>query len=196
VYVSAWGNVTVVDGNTRTVTKKLPPNDAFDVALDPEGATLYTHSESTPGTVAVVDTRTGNVLRMITTTYLPMGMAVDPATRTLYLANAEPAPGYFNAGTSKGIVLTTINADTPQTFEIPLGRPEIATGIAVDPHNHDLYITTESDHVDVVDPGGRKGLATATVGRYPRGPALDTQRRILYTANLLDDTVSVVDYNT
>jgi len=179
LYVAA-GNVIVIDTTTRTVTKSLPPDDPFEMAVDPGTATLYVGSAMSPGAVSVIDTVAGSAIRTIPTSDTPWALAVDRGTHT----------AYFTYGADTGTVLTMIDAHTRGTVEILVGGRG-SQGIAVDPGNHNVYVTT-GNTVAVVDPSARKVIGTVQVGQNPYGPVLDPGTHTLYTANGRDNTVSVV----
>jgi len=129
----------------------------------------------------------------------PTGLAVDPLTSTLYVANG---------GSS---TLSLIDARTCNAREqAGCGRRatvathgESPVGVAIDPATSTIYAAnTLSDTVAVIDARTCNATDTSGCGNTPalvhvgRGPellALDGATHTLYVPNVFDDSVSVVD---
>ncbi|MEU4271362.1 YncE family protein [Streptomyces sp. NPDC026092] len=98
-----------------------------------------------------------------------MGVAVDPTTRTGYVANLA-------AGTVSAVDLTAQKV----TGTIPVeGNPK---ALAYDPGTKTLYAAqTGASAVAVVDPERAAVTETITTGERPSAVALDTEAHTLYT---------------
>jgi DNA-binding beta-propeller fold protein YncE len=131
----------------------------------------------------------------------PRGMAVDPATDTIYVANH--AEGDF-AGTVSVINGATCNG----TDHTGCGQTTATTaagfgvaGVAVDPGTHKVYVTNdEGTSVSVINgatcngtdhTGCSQAPAEDAVGNYPNAVGVDTSVGTAYVSNL-DNTVSVI----
>lgn len=192
LYVATSEELIVIDTTSRTVTDSYPfpgGHNPFEVAFEPDTATLYVTDALSPGAVTEIDTATRNRLKTIPASDTPMALAVDQGTHTVYTANPSGA----------GTVLTEIDFHTDSPVTIPIGSRR-SGGIAIAPDTHTVYLTTGNyaptgDTVTVVDPNARKVTATVPVGRNAYGPVLDTGSHTLFTANKLDNTVSVIKFS-
>jgi len=110
----------------------------------------------------------------------PAGVAVDPAARTVYVAN-----------TGSGTVSVISAATSTVTRTIPVGsQPDV---VAVDPAARTVYVTSASDdRVSVIDVATSRVTATIRVGSGPQGVAVDPDTHAAYEANESGNTVSVI----
>ncbi len=114
----------------------------------------------------------------------PTGVAVDPATDTVYVTNQ-------NSGT-----VSVIDGSTDaETATISVGI--WPGGIAVDPATDTVYVANYGSHtVSVIDGSTDAVTATVSVGAGPEGIAVDPVTDIVYVANHTSTTVSVIDGST
>ena len=116
----------------------------------------------------------------------PDGVAVDPGTHAVYVANA-----FDNT-------VSVIDASTRTvTATVPVGYDPV--GVAVDPGTHTVYVTNlDGDTVSVIDGSTRTVTATVPAGKYPQGVAVDPGTHTVYVTNLVgaNNTVSVIDGST
>ena len=154
----------------------------------------------------------------------PLGVAVDPATHTVYVTNtwdgtvsvideatravtATIPVGTYPAGVAvdpaagtvyvtNGTGVSVIDAATRAvTATIPVGTSP--AGVAVDPSTHTVYVANEGGGtVSVIDAATRAVTATIPVGSYPYGVAVDPATHTAYVTNFGDGTVSVIDEAT
>jgi len=114
----------------------------------------------------------------------PQGVAVDPAARTVYVANQG------------GGTVSVIDAATGTvTRTIPVGS--LPEGVAVDPAARTVYVTKANQRygtatVLVVDEAASTVTATVPVGSEPAGVAVDPDSHTAYVANAGAGTVSVI----
>jgi YVTN family beta-propeller protein len=177
------GNLTVMDGTTYErlyVHIGLPRHTGwyYDVAVDPERNLIYATYNG--GWVYVVD---GSTNRVVTTIPLPGkvpgGIAVDPSTRRIYVANSDP-----------GSVLVIDGATNTVVEEVPLpGKPE---DIAVNRANHHAYATVNllpaepnapPSAVSIIDGTTNTLISTVRIGYWNNGAA----------ANATNDRAYVID---
>jgi len=116
----------------------------------------------------------------------PAGLAVDPATHRLYIAE-------FAEVEVVDLSTDAIVADIPTGYD--------TVQVAVDQKTDTIYADNQYDPMDygsvyVID--GRTNSVTAmiTVGHYPNGIAVDSVTDRVYVANTEDHTVSVIDGRT
>jgi YVTN family beta-propeller protein len=110
----------------------------------------------------------------------PLGVAVDPAARTVYVANAgDDTVSVIDAAT--GTVTGTI----------PVGSGPDA--VAVDPAARTVYVANaDGGTVSVIDGATSTVTATLPVGSWPDGVAVDPGTHTAYVANLFGNSVSVI----
>ncbi len=114
----------------------------------------------------------------------PLGVAVDPGTRTIYVANGFDDTMSVIDGKTNTVTATVAVGDYPH-------------GVAVDPGTHTVYVTnTDADTVSVIDGTTNTVTATVAVGKYPRKVAVDPGTHTVYVSNGNGGTVSVIDGTT
>ena len=101
--------------------------------MDPGTRTVNVTNFHDPGTVFVIDEATGTVTHTITAGYFPWAVAVDPAARTVYVANELG-----------GTVSVIDGATSTVTATIPVGSYPDA--VAVDPGTHTASVTNYSSN--------------------------------------------------
>jgi DNA-binding beta-propeller fold protein YncE len=131
----------------------------------------------------------------------PSGIAVDPATNTIYTANLADGElagsvTVINGATCNGSN-TTGCGDPTHTVAAGFG----SAGIALDPTTHRVYVTNiEDTSVSVINGASCNGRDAAgcgqsppkiAVGNYPNAIAIDPAARTAYVSNG-DSTVSVI----
>jgi YVTN family beta-propeller protein len=191
VYVANSENnaVSVIDGATRTVTATVPVGaDESGVAVDPGVNTVYVTTERMCGNapctsknmVSVIDGATRTVTATVPAGANPRGVAVDPDTHTVYVANYD------------GTVSVIDGATRTVTATVPAG--ENPNGVAVDPGTHTVYIINSNNTVSVIDGSTRTVTATVPVGKFPVDLAVDPSTHTVYVTNRYDNTVSVIEH--
>jgi len=114
----------------------------------------------------------------------PDGVAVDPGTHAVYVANA-----FDNT-------VSVIDASTRTvTATVPVGYDPV--GVAVDPGTHTVYVTNfdgDTVSVSVIDGSTRTVTATVPVGRNPNGVAVDPGSHTVYVTNYQSNSVSVIEH--
>ena len=91
----------------------------------------------------------------------PGGVAVDPGTRTVYVANI-----------GDGTVSVIDEATNTVTATIGVGNGP--NGIAADPTTHTLYVANGlGDDITIIDTASRKAIISIPVGRVPWGIVVD-----------------------
>ena len=79
------------------------------------------------------------------------------------------------------------------TATVPVGK--WASGVAVDPGTHTVYVTNVDDNtVAVIDGSTRTVTATVPVGKHPDEVAVDPGTHTVYVTNFKDNTVSVIEH--
>jgi YVTN family beta-propeller protein len=143
----------------------------------------------------------------------PNAGEVDPADDTLYTANYDNTISAFdlshcNATSASDLAgCATVTPGTVMPFPPPLPHDlnaDAALYLAVDVPLHSVYVSFQRDDALMVvdtnvcngsNPAGCAMLnpPVARTGAQPEGVVLDPQTQTLYTANVTDNDVSVID---
>jgi len=194
-YDAANGNVYVTNNFTNSVSVINVASDKLvatvpvgfapaQSAVDPVNGYVYvTNNDS--GTVTVIDGASSTVVTTVQTDGLyPDGIAFDPANDCMYVA--EHGNGEGNDA------IAVVNA-TSNTLEHNIASLHSPSGVAYDPIDGEVYVTTGISSVEVVDPATNTIAGQITVGQGPSGIALDPANGYLYVANSISGTVSVIN---
>jgi DNA-binding beta-propeller fold protein YncE len=154
--------LAVIDGSTDTVTANISvPAGAYLPAVNILTNRVYIatcdeYVTPAPCSVTVVNGNKDKVIASIPITTTAggglTGIAVDPITFNVYVANASDNVIDIINGFSNTISGTIdLNGAAPQ-------------GITINPVNNQLYVTFGTSQVDVIDTGSNTIVDTATVG--------------------------------
>ena len=190
LYVSTSHGISVVDTTKQNVTDTIPlERTGEELTIDTTQSKLYmAHNgwgtRRQLGTVTVIDTNTHRVDTIIIgERKAPTGLAVDPATDSLFVAN--------NMDGTVSVVDTTTHRVTDT---IPVGRNPI--GVAVDSAAHAVYVANgNSSSVSVIDTQTRRVTDTIE-GVNSARLAVDATAGLLFVANEGDGTVTVINTST
>jgi YVTN family beta-propeller protein len=126
------------------------------------------------------------VAKTITVGSGPVGVAVDPNTGTVFVANSL-----------KKTVSVISEATETVTKTIAVGNyPE---AVAVDPNTGTVYVVDGHENngtVSVISEATETVTKTIAVGSYPEGVAVDPNTGTVYVANYVTGTVSVISEAT
>jgi YVTN family beta-propeller protein len=173
--VLACGTAAALTGLPETARGRGEYLSPLAVAADRDGKTLYV-AEATARQIAVVDLAAGNVVRTISLSDEPGGLALANDGMALYVV----------VGSVKGKV---------QAISLPKGKVAATfavghtpTAIAVSPDGKTLYVANRfNNNVSVVDVAARKETAKIPVLREPVATVLTPDGRFLFVANLLPE---------
>jgi YVTN family beta-propeller protein len=134
--------------------------------------------------ISVIDGGTNTVMATVPVGLGPQGVAVNPGTNRIYVANYYSDNVSVIHGGTNTVVAT-----------IPVGL--YPDGVAVNPGTNRVYVTNfYSDDVSVIDGGTNTVVATVPVGLAPQGVAVDPGTNRVYVANHYSANVSVIDGGT
>jgi YVTN family beta-propeller protein len=198
----------------------------FGIALDPVTKTVYVTdlgSSDEGDTVSVVDGATCNALvrsgcgdtpATITVGSGPFGIAVNPATDSVYVANTGQLFTTADGSTVSVINGASCNAsETSGCGQVPasvtVGRAPF--GVAIDQATDTIYVVNNMggdtdatlSTIEGADCDGTNSSHCVSTpptslgpGRAPNGVALDPATHTLFTANFFNATVSEIDLAT
>ena len=158
---TGYGELSVIDTTSNAVssTINLKTVSSTAVRFNPDGTRAYVLNSFQPsptggfGTVSVIDTATNSVIASIVVDNTPIGMAVSPDGKYVYVTNS----GFSNTTNVPGNSVSVIDAVTNQvTATLDAGNNPY--GVAVSPINGLLYVVaTGNNAVSVIDPNGTDG---------------------------------------
>jgi YVTN family beta-propeller protein len=177
--------------------------------VDPSTRTLYV-ANTNDNTVSVINAATCNAIHtagcdQIPTTVavgsVPLALAVDQSTHTLYVANAG---GNFVSMIDTAACNATYTAGCTQApATVTVGSSPAL--LAINQATNTIYVpNSQADTVSVIDgatcnatdTSGCGHVSTLTVGSGAQAVALNLQTHTAYVANFNDGTVSVIDTAT
>ncbi|GGF29648.1 YncE family protein [Subtercola lobariae] len=186
------GQIVAIDGVTDTISGPPVPlsmvEPGNDLAVDPATNRLYVLEDDvpagSPGVLEVIDLTSRARLALITVGQGPWGLAVDSAHQRAYVNN-------FVDGT-----MTVINTvSNSMVSSVKVGTQ--AKSVAVDSATNTIFsVVGSTNSVQVVDGKSLAIVANLPVGRDPYGIAANPQTHFAYVANLLDDSVSIIQRPT
>jgi YVTN family beta-propeller protein len=222
LYISrpAAGVVSVVDLTTNTVKTTIPVSGPGRIAVDSSAHRAYVVSS---GALSVIDTTSNTVVSSIGGLVNPVGVAVDPSTHVVYVANYNSEVVSVIDTTATPVTLTNtgyagsrpwavaVDPTTHKAYAATLfgGSLAVVSGtsitnniggfvgpiqVTVDPVGRRAYVVNNNiDGVSVVDTDTETNLGTFNAGSGPSDMAVDPATGTGYVTNRNDDTVSVVD---
>jgi YVTN family beta-propeller protein len=134
--------------------------------------------------VAVIDTATNKVIKVLQAGSDPEQFALSPDGKRLYVANEDAALTSVVEAESGAVVA-----------RIQVGRePE---GVAVSPDGQWVLVSNESDNsVSVIDTKTLKVVSSVTVGKRPRDMAFTTDGKAAYVSGEMDASLYRMDVPT
>lgn len=165
--------VTGADSNTAATNEASRYLSPSTLAADPEGKYLYV-AEFTGRQVAVFDTASHTVHRVIPLPDRPSGLALSPDGTRLYVTAGAEAGRVYVVDTKLGAVSGSIMA----------GHSPNAPVLSRD--GKTLYVCNRHDNnVSVIDLDTKTEVATIDVTREPAAAILSADGRYLFAANQL-----------
>jgi len=152
----------------------------------------------------------------------PDALVYDPRTRRLFVFNgrshdasvldvhsgktlatiALPGKPEFAVVNEHGVVFVNIE-DTAQLVRIHTATPQVTavwkledcvapTGLALDSRTHRLFSVCQNERMVVTDALSGRHVASVPIGKGPDGVAFDAQRRLVFSTNGSDGTLTVI----
>ena len=202
---------TTVPNGDPTVIATIPLGEPFGAgtfaaAVNPRTNTVYA---TNPGAlsspvgldceshdVSVIDGSTNTVLTPITVGLNPFGLAVNPTTNRIYVANAGGA-GFDSCSSEASYIVSVIDGATNSvvnTITVGLGPGFVA----VNPKTNKIYVTLtggccdDGNGVAVIDGSTDAVVKTVTVDLDPFIVAVNPRTNLVYVTHA-GDKITVID---
>ena len=183
----AAGQAASFDLETLKIIKRYQAQDDADaITIDPTSGNVYVVN-SEPGTLTVIDPRGDKVVA-----------TVDTGSKLEYAVAGNNGRIYANGVATQQIfrIDTTTNR-VDATWPIPgCAAPH---GLAIDTASHRLFSSCQNSRLVVVNTDTGATIATLVIGRGTDAAAFDSTRKLIFSSNGIDGTISVireVDANT
>jgi DNA-binding beta-propeller fold protein YncE len=178
------GLAVAFDLKTMAVKARVPvEKDADAVAFDPASGHVFV-IEGDSKKVTAVDPKTNKVV------------ATLDGGEGLEYAVADGRGGLFVAGEEKRDVLRINTRTNTVTAHWPIADCASPHGAAIDAVAHRLFISCVNQRLVVVDTDSGKEIAGVPIGRGTDAAAFDPKRKLVFSSNGLDGTLSVIREET
>jgi len=168
----------------RTLTKIAVDRNPDFVAVNPATNTIYS-SNSSAGTVSVINGVTNRRSATVVVGGFPQGIAVNSATNQVYVA--------LFSGTDSTVSVIDGNTNTVVT-SIPVSG---ATYVAANAATNRIYVSDSDNTVRVIDGASNSVIATISFSGVLEELAVDAVRNLVYVAVIGNPpTIGVIDGET
>ena len=223
LYVTHNSRVEVVDSSTGKIIGAITGlKGTHGVALNPDGKTGYV-SDGAGNAIVVFDRADFSVKATVPAGTNPDGITYEPTTKTVWAFNGRsknvsvldtktntivattPLPGKpeFPQADGNGSVFANIEDKNEIAKLDAKGHQVVATwslegcdspsGLAIDRAAHRLFAVCDGGKMAIVDYATGKVVGLASIGDGPDAAAFDTKRKLAFSSNGGDGTLSVVD---
>ncbi len=181
-YLIGWEgtSLTVLDSKPTIVGKiQMGGMHLWGMAVDEAAGKLYV-TRAGKAELAIVDEASGNVTN-IATGATPCAVAVNPATKLIYVVNHEDDAVSVIDGTQGKVLATVKVGEKPQ-------------GIAVDAKANRIYVANvHGDSVSVIDGARNAVIKTLRVGHNPYAVVVNDRSARLYAVLQSEVPYAVID---
>jgi YVTN family beta-propeller protein len=181
-YLIGWEgtSLTVLDSKAAIVGKiKMGGMHLWGMAVDEAAGKLYV-TRAGKAELAIVDEASGSVTN-IATGSTPCAVAVNPATKLIYVVNHEDDAVSVIDGTQGKVLATVKVGEKPQ-------------GIAVDAKANRIYVANvHGDSVSVIDGARNAVIKTLRVGHNPYAVVVNDRSARLYAVLQSEVPYAVID---
>ncbi len=181
------GRAASFDLTSLAIQKRIPAAEGADaMAFDPVSNHVFVMNGDA-GTITVIDAKTDTAIATI-----QVGGGLE-------FAVAGEQGRLFVNGASRRELVSVDTKDNHIAGRWPLPDCESPHGLAIDPREHRLFVSCLNQILKVVDSRSGHVVATVPIGRGTDAVAFDPQRRLVFSSNGRDGTISVIheqDANT
>ena len=178
------GLAVAFDLKTLAVKTKVPvEKDADAIAFDRASGHVFI-VEGDSKKVTAVDPKTNKVVATI------------DGGEGLEYAVADGRGGLYVAGEGNRDVVRIDTRTNAVTAHWPIADCASPHGAAIDPASHRLFISCVNELLVVVDTDSGKEITSVPIGRGTDAAAFDPKRKLVFSSNGLDGTLSVIHEET
>jgi DNA-binding beta-propeller fold protein YncE len=223
LYIAHNARVEVLDTTSGKVVGAVTGlKSTHGVALDPDGKTGYI-SDGAGNAIVVFNRSDLSVITKVTAGTNPDGITYEPTTRTVWAFNgrsnnvsvmetggntikstiALPGKPEFPQPDGQGNVFVNIEdkneivklsaTDLKVLDTWSLAGCESPSGMAIDRSGHRLFSVCDGGKMAVTNYDTGKVIALASIGQGPDAAFYDAQRKLAFSSNGGDGTLTVVD---
>jgi len=223
LYITHNSRVEVLDSRTgKPVGAVTGLKSTHGVALNPDGKIGYI-SDGAGNSIAVFDRATLSIIATVAAGTNPDGIVFEPTTKTVWAFNGRSKDVSVLNTSSNSIIATVplhgkpefpqvdehgavfvniedkniivkLDAATQQEVATwPLNGCESPTGMAIDRTKHRLFSVCDGGKMAIVDYSSGKLLDLASIGDSPDAAGFDSNRRLAFSSNGGDATLSIID---
>lgn len=193
IYLASGGDINgtadpkvmLINAATNTVTGSIKVDEAYYLAVSPNGARLYVAGYGADA-LAVIDTTSHSVVGTISVGKPAAGLVVSPDSSRIYVMGAVE----FGVTTSS---VTAVDAATGAIIggvTFPLGKE--VTDIAVAPDGSAVFAAQLTGDVNRIDTATMSVTDTVNIGNYAGAIAVSHDGSRIYVTNQYNNTVSVI----
>jgi len=153
--------------------------DADAVTIDPTSGHVFV-VDGDPGLLTVIDPKTDTVVA-----------TVHVGSKMEYAVAGGNGKVYVN-GVEKRVIYRVDTATNQVDATWPIPACEAPHGLAIDTATHRLFSSCENQQLVVVDADNGATVATVPIGRGTDAAAFDPRRKLIFSSNGMDGTVSVI----
>jgi DNA-binding beta-propeller fold protein YncE len=174
------GQAVAFSLKTLKVVKRLAAApDADAVTIDPTSGHVFV-VDGDPGLLTVIDPKRD---RVVATVHVGSGLE--------YAVAGDNGKVYVN-GVEKREIFRIDTSTNQMDATWPIPQCEAPHGLAIDTATHRLFSSCENRRLVVVNADTGATVATLPIGRGTDGAAFDPTRKLIFSSNGMDGTLSII----
>ncbi|HEV2704243.1 MAG TPA: YncE family protein [Steroidobacteraceae bacterium] len=174
------GQAASFDLKTLKITKRLKAQDDADaITFDPTSGHVFV-VDGDPGTLTVIDPRSDEVVA-----------TVSAGSKLEYAVAGDHGKVYVN-GVAKQEIFRVDTATNRVDATWPIPECAAPHGLAIDTASHRLFSSCQNSKLVVVNTDTGATVATLPIGRGTDAAAFDSVRKLIFSSNGIDGTISVI----
>ena len=174
------GQAASFDLKTLKILKRLKAQDDADaITIDPASGHVFV-VDGDPGTLTVIDPRSDEVVA-----------TVSAGSKLEYAVAGDHGKVYVN-GVAKQQIFRVDTKTNLVDATWPIPECAAPHGLAIDASSHRLFSSCQNSKLVVVNTDTGATVATLPIGRGTDAAAFDSVRKLIFSSNGIDGTISVI----